>query len=353
MRPGEKEPSERAAGTGAGAGGGPRGPGRRAWRRTPLRPLPHRDPAERTAVDWWVRAVPVVLVVHFALWAVFWARPGSAALLLWYAGPILLAAATAVLLVGSLLSARRWKHGVNRWHVLGYAGLLLVIFTLPTYEAYPSSHDERPSLVRFRLPLDGPVTVAWGGPASAVNYHVFLPDQRWAYDLLVTREGRSFRGAGTELRDYFAYGLPVLAPAPGVVFASRDGEPDVAIGEPRWGLAGLGNHVGLEVAPDEYLFIGHLQPGSVAVAVGDRVAAGQVLGRVGNSGNSSEPHVHLHLQDSTRVYFGEGIPFYFHHYERDGVAVARGMPEGGQRARRYVGQVVQRVTASAPAGQPR
>ena len=341
MRQGEKGPSD------------PRGPGVRAWRRTPLQPLPRRDPAERTAVDWWVRVVPIVLVGHLALLLVLPARLGHVGLWLWYAAPILLAGTTAVLLVGSLLSARRWKHGVNRWHVLGYAGLIFVIFTLPTYEAYPSSYDDRPSQVRFRLPLDGPVTVAWGGKASTVNYHVFLPDQRWAYDLLVTRDGRSFEGAGTELADYYAYGLFVHAPASGVVFTSSNGAPEVAIGEPRWGLAGLGNHVGLEVAPDEYLFIGHLQPGSVTVRAGDRVTAGQVLGRVGNSGNSSEPHVHLHLQDSKRVYFGEGIPFYFHQYEQEGTVVARGMPEGGRRARRYVGQIVRRVTASASTGQPR
>ena len=351
MQQGEKERSERTRD--AGTDGSPRSPAGRAWRRTPLRPLPRRDPAERAAVDWWVRVVPIVLVGHVALLSVLRARPGYVGLWLWYAGPILLAATTAVLLVGSLLSARRWKHGVNRWHVLGYAGLIVVIFTLPTYEAYPSSYDDRPSPVRFRLPLSGPVTIAWGGAAAAVNYHVFLPDQRWAYDLLVTRGGRSFEGSGANLEDYYAYGLPVHAPAAGVVFASRDGAPEVAIGEPRWGLAGLGNHVGLEVAPNEYLFIGHLQPGSVTVEEGEQVAAGQVLGRVGNSGNSSEPHVHLHLQDSQRVYFGEGIPFYFHSYEREGTVVARGMPEGGRRARRYVGQIVRRATASAPAGQPR
>ena len=350
MQPGEKERSEP---TRDASSDGPRGPVRRTWRGTPLRPLPRRDPAERRAVDWWVRVVPVVLVLHLALLAVLRARLGPIGLWVWYAGPVLIAAATAVLLVGSLLSARLWKHGVNRWHVLGYAGLIFVIFTLPTYEAYPSSYDDRPSGVRFRLPLDGPVTVAWGGEQSAVNYHVFLPDQRWAYDLLVTRDGRSFAGPGTELEHYYAYGLPVRAPASGVVFAARNDEPEVAIGEPRWGLAGLGNHVGLEVAADEYLFIGHLQPGSVTVEVGDRVTAGQVLGDVGNSGNSSEPHVHLHLQDSKRVYFGEGIPFFFHHYEQGGMVVPRGMPEGGRRGQRYVGQIVERVTASAPAGQPR
>ena len=313
----------------------------------PLRPLPQPDPAERAAVDWWVRAVPAVVALHVLVLLGLSARPGQLAVWTWYVGPIVLVVIAAVLLVGSLMSARRWRHGVNRWHVMGYVGLILVIFTLPVYEAYPSSYDERPSRVMFRLPLDGPVTVAWGGADAAVNYHVFLPDQRWAYDLLVAREGESFRGDGTELDDYYGYTLPVLAPAPGVVFAAHDGEPDIAIGARRWGLAGLGNHVGIEVAPNEYLFIGHLQPGSVRVQVGDHVTVGQRLGRVGNSGNSSEPHVHLHLQDTPRPYFGEGIPFYFHRYSHAGRVVERGMPEGGRSRRQYAGQLIANLPLAA------
>ena len=313
----------------------------------PLRPLPQADPAERAAVDWWVRAVPAVVALHVLALLSLSARPGQLAVWTWYVGPILLAVIAAVLLVGSLMSARRWRHGVNRWHVMGYVGLILVIFTLPVYEAYPSSYDERPSRVMFRLPLDGPVTVAWGGADAAVNYHVFLPDQRWAYDLLVAREGESFRGDGIELDDYYGYELPVLAPASGVVFAAHDGEPDVAIGARRWGLAGLGNHVGIEVAPNEYLFIGHFQPGSVRVQVGDHVTVGQRLGKVGNSGNSSEPHVHLHLQDTPRPYFGEGIPFYFHRYRHAGRVVQRGMPEGGRSRRRYAGELIANLPLAA------
>ena len=312
-------------------------PDRPFRRRRPLRPLPRPDPAERRVVDGWVRIVPGVLAAHVLLLVTLWARPGNLAIWLWYAGPIVLALTTAILLVASLRSAHRWKHGANIWQLLAYAGLFAVIFTLPVYDPYPSSYDERPSNVAFRLPLDEPLTVAWGGATSDVNYHVFLPDQRWAYDLVVTREERTFATAGVALDDYLAYGLPVYAPAPGLVFASHDGEPEVLIGARRWGLAGLGNHVGIEVAPNEYLFVGHLQLGSVAVSAGEQVTAGQVLGRVGNSGNSSEPHVHLHLQDSIRPYFGEGVPFHFHGYRHEGRVVARGMPEGGRRGGLYRG----------------
>ena len=143
------------------------------------RPLPQPDPAERAAGDWWILAVPAVVAVHALGLVLLYARPGHLALWMWYLGPIFLVVVTALLLVGSLRSARRWRHGVNRWHVVGYLALVLVVVTLPVYDAYPSSYDEHPSRVAFRVPFDEPVTVAWGGATAGVNYHVFLPDQRW------------------------------------------------------------------------------------------------------------------------------------------------------------------------------
>lgn len=314
-----------------------------------LRPLPQRDPAQRRAVDWWVRFAPGILALHVIVLVVLRVRPGHLGLWLWYVGPIALAAGTAFLLFWSLRSAYRWKHGVNQWQVLAYLALMVVIFTLPVYEAYPSSYDAEPSLVKFQLPLNGPATVAWGGPTGRVNYHVFLPDQRWAYDLLVTHDGVSFRTDGLEVEDYHAYGLPLYSPASGTVFAAHDGEVDVAIDGWRWGLAGLGNHIGIEVAPEQYLFVGHMQLGSVAVGVNDQVVAGQPLGRIGNSGNSSEPHVHLHLQDTMRPYFGEGIPFDFHQYQFAGRIIQRGMPEGGRHGGLYVGDRIMSVATSSSA----
>ena len=135
-------------------------------------------------------------------------RPGRLGLWLWYLGPSLLVILAGVLLIGSLRSSRQWRHGVNTWHIAGYLGLIVFIVSLRTYGAYPSSHDRSPSAVEFRLPLDGPVTVAWGGETSEVNYHVFLPDQRWAYDLLVTDGGRSAAGEGARLEDHHAWDLP-------------------------------------------------------------------------------------------------------------------------------------------------
>ena len=296
-------------------------------------------------VDWWVRASCALAVAQAVILAVAHARPGLAGVVLWFVGPPLVVLTAAGLLAVAFARTLR-RRPVSRLHLAVYLLLGCVVASVVLVRSYPSSYDARPSDVRFRLPLDGPITVAWGGATLGHNYHTVMPDQKWAYDLLVTHEGRTHRGDGSRVDQYYAYGLPVVSPADGIVHSTRDWDPDEPPG--YWRIRRVtGNHVVLEVAPGEYLFVAHLQPGSVRVAPGDRVRQGQVLGLVGNSGNSTEPHVHLHLQDTPRTYLGESIPFYFHDYRLGDRLIARGMPTGGQRNRRsvprgpYVGQIVE------------
>lgn len=292
-------------------------------------------------------AAPAVLAaLHLALYLTLQLRPGVAGALLWYAGPPLLAALALLLLAGVLISAVRYRVTWDRRRAARLALVAALAAAPAFYRTYPSSHDGHPSRVRFDLPLSGPVTVAWGGADPAGNAHVVAPDQRWGYDLVVTARGASFRGDGRLVTDYLAYGREVRSPARGIVHEARDGEPDMPIGRKGRG-DDLGNHVALQVAPREFLYIAHLQPGSVAVRTGDAVTAGQLLGRVGNSGFSSEPHVHLHLQDSGRRHLAEGIPFEFLDYCRGDVYVARGMPAGGRADGRWTGHVVRRAHEGA------
>lgn len=304
--------------------------------------MPEATRSHPASREWWTWPVPVLVALHPALTLTLWARPGIAAVYLWYLGPLLLALLGTVLLVAALVTTVRQRATWSRRRTVALAGLALVVGASPFYRTYPSSHDAHPSAVGFRLPLDGPVTVAWGGGTGEVNYHVVLPDQRWAYDLLVTEQGRSHRGDGTALADYFAFDQPVRAPAGGVIRVAHDAEPDVAPGE-RSPKPAFGNHVVIEVAPGEFLFVAHLRQGSVLVAVGEHVATGQRLGRVGNSGTTTEPHVHLHLQDTPRPFFGEGIPFEFHGYRQDGRLVPRGMPRGGIVRGTFAGDIVEQV----------
>lgn len=308
-------------------------------------------PTSANRPDAWLGSAVALAIAHAGFLAFMHARPGRPAVVVWYVAPTAIALTAAVLLGVALVRSWRQRHLPATRDLAGFAALAMVVASLVAFRSYPSSHDSRPSRVEFRLPLDGPVTVAWGGATPSVNYHAVMPDQRWAYDLLVTMDARTFRGDGARLDDYYAYGQPVRAPAAGVVRAVHDGEPEGPIG--HWQFLGAhGNHVVVEVAPSEFLFIAHLQPGSILVAPGDRIEADQPIGRVGNSGNSSEPHVHLHLQDSATPFLGEGIPMYFHGYRTGGVEIARGMPTGGRERRSrmfpgaFTGEIVERTGPS-------
>ncbi len=301
------------------------------------RPTPSREP--------WTAAGPALLAAHGALVAALMARPGLPAVYLWYVGPPAIALLAVAALAAALVSTIRARATWDRRRVAGLAGLALAAALVPLYRTYPSSHDRRPSQGHFRIPLDGSVTVVWGGARADVNYHAVLPDQRWAYDLVVTEDGRSHRRDGTRLEDYLVYDRAILAPTDGLVRAVHDGEPDEPPNRRRrwvWRRA-LGNYIVIEVGPREFLFLAHLRRGSVRVVPGARVAAGQVVAHVGNSGRSTEPHLHVHLQDTPRPFIGEGIPLLFSEYRVGGRRLARGMPRGGLAGRRFTGEVVQHM----------
>lgn len=194
--------------------------------------------------------------------------------------------------------------------------------------------DASPSIT-VRLPTDVPMRVAWGGDDLAHNYHAAYPDQRWAYDLVVEPAMHGSR----RLEEYGCFGVPVVAPAAGVVHVAHDGEPDHAPGLPSGDPKALGNHVALALPSGVFLVLAHLKRESVAVHEGEIVKVGARLGACGNSGNTSEPHVHIHAQRQDPrgrpLNFAEGLPLYFHGH--DGPPMPTGgvevMADGGVRAR--------------------
>lgn len=313
---------------------------------------PH--PARRRArVEWWHCAVAFFLGLQVVFAAVPRLRPGKLGMVCWYLGcdPILWWGIAVLIFVPAVLWCV-WKRPAWRWsRVVGFGLIGLLAASPLTYRVYPSGNADRISKVRFRVPFDGPVTIGWGGNTPDVNYHVSVPDQRWAYDILIQdRDGRTFRGEGKRLEDYYVYGTPVLAPAAGKVVEMVDGDPEMPIGELGGGSNPGGNHVRIEVAPGELIELAHLKPGSIKVKVGDTVAAGQEVARAGNSGNTSEPHLHVHLQDD----WGEGLPLYFYGYRSSGRVVERGIPRGGIEIVgdevRLAGETVEHVGSGGGAG---
>lgn len=194
-------------------------------------------------------------------------------------------------------------------------------------EAAPSRFLDYATKTAFRLPFEGEWTVYWGGRTLEQNYHAANASQRFAMDLLVFKEGKSHAGDGKRPEDYYAWGRKILAPAAGKVVAAVDGHDDAAPGVMMRPGAGnpAGNHVVLDHGNGEFSLLAHLQKGSLKVKAGDTVKAGQPLGLCGNSGNTSEPHLHIHLQTGPAFPGAtEGLPMPFTDFLADGKPVAKG-----------------------------
>lgn len=168
----------------------------------------------------------------------------------------------------------------------------------------------------FRLPFDGAWMVIWGGESEFLNYHSPVPQQRYAHDIVIWRDGATYSGGGTRNEDYHCYGQPQYAPADGTIVTVVDEYPDATPGvmlEAGSDVHPAGNHIVIEVADGEYVVMAHFIPGSIAVSEGDTVSAGDLVGLTGNSGNSSEPHVHIHLQSGADMMDPDtiGLPMEF------------------------------------------
>jgi hypothetical protein len=220
------------------------------------------------------------------------------------------------------------------------AGKSIGFTALPNAPLPPDLLDGYVSDVTYRLPVDGQLFVGWGGDAVFQNYHAASPPQRHAFDLLVWRDGATHVGDGAANADYHIWGLPVVAPADGTVIAVENALPDIApvgstaepVGEPVNADHPEGNHVVIQTAEQEFVHLAHMRMGSIRVEVGQRVAAGDGIGLVGNSGNTSEPHVHIHVQTEADGLnpAAQGVPLAFAGYLANGQRVEQGVPLQGQ-----------------------
>lgn len=179
-------------------------------------------------------------------------------------------------------------------------------------------------------PLRGDNWVAANGPSNTSGHRrTILPidgrariAQRFAIDWVrVNPDGKAtYTGDPLNNKNYRAYGSEALAVADGTVVETKDGIPQNIPGENSRAVPITletvgGNHVVLDLGHGRFAFYAHLQPGSLKVKMGDHVKRGQVLGLVGNSGNSTEPHLHFHLADSKSALGSEGLPYVLDSFE--------------------------------------
>ncbi|MBT8263395.1 MAG: peptidoglycan DD-metalloendopeptidase family protein, partial [Bacteroidia bacterium] len=179
----------------------------------------------------------------------------------------------------------------------------------PVTESRPPKFER--NTTKLGIPFKGKWFVVWGGDTKAQNYHVSFPAQRGAFDFLILGKGnKTYERSGTRNEDYYAFGQPLYAVCDAevhdVITGVEDNKPgDMNPAQP------LGNAVILKTSNDEYIFYAHFEIGTIKVEKGQIVKKGQYLGNCGNSGNSSEPHLHLHIQDGPDIYSDVGAKCYF------------------------------------------
>ena len=276
--------------------------------------LVRRRPTDK--VDWLLTAVGTAAFTGYALLVGRWDLAS------YYLRP-LVAVGLVVALVVSL--ARAWRapwwtrpESGRRWAGLVGNALVTVLFVGLVGLAGSGLVPRGTPTVQLAAPLrDGVSYVGQGGSSTFVNYHHVSRSQAYAVDIVgLNAAGRNAQGvASADPGDYAIFGRPVHSPCSGTVLEATGSLADLRPpATDRENIAG--NHVVLRCVgtqPAVDVAIAHLQQGSLAVQQGDQVGVGEVVGRVGNTGNTSEPHLHVHaiLTGSGTVLRGEGVPIRF------------------------------------------
>jgi hypothetical protein len=173
-----------------------------------------------------------------------------------------------------------------------------------------------PHPVTISLPFDQECYVGRGGPTRKTSHSWHVLPQRYALDILRVDEHLSSSAPPhKKLQDYYIFGAPVLSPIDGTVIAAsgrqHDHLPGLIMSLSIISRDLRGNYCTIEDASGRCCVLAHLSRGSLAVRIGDTVKRGQKIGICGNSGHSTEPHLHIQMQTSRSFYSSLGLPIVF------------------------------------------
>jgi hypothetical protein len=176
--------------------------------------------------------------------------------------------------------------------------------------------------------LDADSCCALGAHRSALNP---LNGQLWAAErfaldyVQLGPDGRVFTGDATKPESYPFFGADIHAVADGPVVAVLDGLPEQVAGQNPTGLPldqYGGNHIVQDLGDGNYALYAHLKTGSVKVKPGDRLTTGQVIAALGNTGNTTAPHLHFHVMSTPDPLRSDGLPFVFASFKLDSRVVS-------------------------------
>lgn len=171
---------------------------------------------------------------------------------------------------------------------------------------------DKHTTLTYQFPFNDEWFVYWGGDNELFNYHYPIETQRYAYDFIKINKdsGMSYFEDGMRCEHYYAYNTPVYAPLNGVVVDIENNIKDNRIGQTNQRQP-LGNYVMIKHSTNEFSLIGHLKQHSIKVNIGDEITDNVMIGLCGNSGNSSEPHIHFQVSNQPSLLEGQSLKVNF------------------------------------------
>lgn len=181
-------------------------------------------------------------------------------------------------------------------------------------------------------PLRGSRWVAVNGCCDALTSHrgaimsingVTRAPERFAIDWIkLDAQNRAFTGKMTDLASYSGFGEPIHAVADGTVVTLYDAAAEQVPGEPQGVTPASigGNMIVVDIGGGNFAFYAHLQPGSLKVKLGDKVKTGEVIALLGNTGNTTAPHLHFHIMDGPSPLDANSLPYVFTRFTGTGRA---------------------------------
>lgn len=199
------------------------------------------------------------------------------------------------------------------------------------FKPYTEAKEIIRNTTKMKLPFKGEWSVTWGGDTKEQNYHVESVAQKNAFDFLIYDDkGSTHKGTGESNEDYYAFGKELYAPCDGEVVLVVDGVKDNIPGVLN-PIYIPGNTVIIKTAIGEFAFFAHFKQHSIVVKQGQKVSTGALLGLCGNSGNSSEAHLHFHLQNVEDMTKATGAKCYFDQLKVNGVLKLDYSPVKGEK----------------------
>lgn len=199
------------------------------------------------------------------------------------------------------------------------------------FKPYTESKPIDRNTTKMQLPFKGEWNVTWGGDSKELNYHVESIAQKNAFDILIfDKNGSTHQGSGQANEDFYAFGKKLYAPCDGEVVLVVDGVKDNPPGTTN-PIYIPGNTVIIKATNGEYAFLAHFKQNSIVVKQGQKIKSGDLLGQCGNSGNSTEPHIHFHLQNVEDMNIAVGAKCYFYQLKVNGVLKSDYSPVKGDK----------------------